>query len=90
MAAMGLSLKDFGSVGELAPEHQPEALCADVIDAYIVPTAHPSGVVSEATQGCGALLVPVGGSAAERLVADNPFYAFTTIPGEPTAATPIR
>ena len=88
MAAMGLSLKDFGSVGELAPEHQPEALCADVIDAYIVPTAHPSGVVSEATQGCGALLVPVGGSAAERLVADNPFYAFTTIPGGTYSGNP--
>jgi TRAP transporter TAXI family solute receptor len=88
IAAMGLSLKDFGSVGELAPEHQPEALCADVIDAYIVPTAHPSGVVAEATQGCGALLVPVSGSAAERLVADNPFYAFTTIPGGTYSGNP--
>ncbi len=88
MAAMGWNLKDFGSVGELAPEHQPEALCADVIDAYIVPTAHPSGIVSEATQGCGALLVPVSGSAAERLVADNPFYAFTTIPGGTYSGNP--
>jgi TRAP transporter TAXI family solute receptor len=88
MAAMGWSLKDFGSVGELTPEHQPEALCADVIDAYIVPTAHPSGVVAEATQSCGALLVPVGGTAAERLVADNPFYAFTTIPGGTYSGNP--
>ena len=81
MAAMGWSLKDLGSVGEFAPEREPAALCNDIIDAYIVPTAHPSGVVAEATQACGARLIPIVGAPAERLVADNPFYAFTTIPG---------
>ncbi len=81
MAAMGWSLKDLASVGELAPEHQPSALCNNAIDAYILPTAHPSGAVAEATQTCGARLIPIVGAPAERLVADNPFYAFTTIPG---------
>ncbi|MDF2765011.1 MAG: C4-dicarboxylate transporter substrate-binding protein [Rhodospirillales bacterium] len=81
LAAMGWSLKDLGTVAELAPEHQPSALCSGAIDAYILPTAHPSGAVAEATQGCGARLVPIIGAPAERLVSDNPFYAFTTIPG---------
>ncbi len=81
LAAMGWSLADLGAVGELAPEHQPSALCSGAIDAYILPTAHPSGAVAEATQGCGARLVPVTGAPAERLVSDNPFYAFATIPG---------
>jgi hypothetical protein len=81
LAAMGWSLKDLGTVAELAPEHQPSALCNGAIDAYILPTAHPSGAVAEATQGCGARLVPIIGAPAERLVTDNPFYAFATIPG---------
>lgn len=81
LAAMGWSLADLGTVAELAPEHQPSALCSGVIDAYILPTAHPSGAVAEATQGCGARLVPITGAPAERLVSDNPFYAFATIPG---------
>ncbi len=81
LAAMGWSLEDLGAVGELAPEHQPSALCHGAIDAYILPTAHPSGAVAEATQGCGARLVPITGAPAERLVSDNPFYAFITIPG---------
>ena len=81
LAAMGWGLKDLGAIGELAPDHQPSALCNGAIDAYILPTAHPSGAVAEAAQGCGARLVPVTGEPAERLVADNPFYAFTIIPG---------
>ncbi|HVG81398.1 MAG TPA: TAXI family TRAP transporter solute-binding subunit [Methylomirabilota bacterium] len=88
LAAMGWSLKDLGTVAELAPEHQPSALCNGAIDAYILPTAHPSGAVAEATQGCGARLVPITGAPAERLVADNPFYAFTTIPGGTYAGNP--
>jgi TRAP transporter TAXI family solute receptor len=78
LAAMGWSLKDLGTVAELAPEHQPSALC----------NAHPSGAVAEATQGCGARLVPITGAPAERLVGDNPFYAFTTIPGGTYAGNP--
>jgi uncharacterized protein len=81
LAAMGWGLKDLGAVAELAPEHQPSALCNGAIDAYIIPTAHPSGAVAEATQACGARLIPITGEAAERLVADNPFYSYATIPG---------
>ncbi|HXV23824.1 MAG TPA: TAXI family TRAP transporter solute-binding subunit [Alphaproteobacteria bacterium] len=81
LAAMDWSLQDLGAVAELAPEHQPSALCNGAIDAYILPTAHPSGAVAEATKGCGARLVPITGVPAERLVSDNPFYAFATIPG---------
>ena len=88
LAAMGWSLKDLGTVAELAPEHQPSALCNGVIDAYILPTAHPSRTVAEATQGCGARLVPITGTPAERLVTDNPFYAFATIPGGTYAGNP--
>ena len=88
LAAMGWSLKDLGTVAELAPEHQPSALCNGAIDAFILPTAHPSGAVAEATQGCGARLIAITGAPAERLVTDNPFYAFATIPGGTYAGNP--
>ena len=88
LAALGWGLKDLGAVAELAPDHQPSALCSGAIDAYILPTAHPSGAVAEATQGCGARLIPITGEPAERLVADNPFYAFTTIPGGTYSGNP--
>jgi uncharacterized protein len=88
LAALGWGLKDLGAVAELTPDHQPSALCSGAIDAYILPTAHPSGAVAEATQGCGARLIPITGEPAERLVADNPFYAFTTIPGGTYSGNP--
>jgi TRAP transporter TAXI family solute receptor len=88
LAAMGWGFKDLGAVAELAPEHQPSALCSGAIDAYIIPTAHPSGAVAEATQACGARLIPITGAPAERLVSGNPFYSYETIPGGTYSGNP--
>ena len=81
IVALGWNLKQLGAIAELAPEHQPSALCNGAIDAYILPTAHPSGAVAAATETCGARLVPIQGPTAERVVADNPFYSYASIPG---------
>jgi uncharacterized protein len=88
MVALGIGTKDLKELGELGPENQPAALCRGDIDAYIVPTAHPSGIVAAATETCGAHLVAVTGVPAEQLVADNPFYAFATIPGGTYSGNP--
>ena len=40
----------------------------------------PNAGVSVATDGCGAKILNLSGPVEQKLVADNPFYAFTTIP----------
>jgi len=40
----------------------------------------PNAGVSVATDGCDAYIVDLDGDVEQQLVADNPYYAFTTIP----------
>jgi len=78
---LGWSGQDFAEVTELSMEQQVDALCAGLIDAFIIPTSHPNGVVAAATEGCLGKLIDVAGPAVERLLAEWPFYAVAEIPG---------
>jgi TRAP transporter TAXI family solute receptor len=81
LTAMGWSTKDFSLASELkADEHGP-ALCDNKIDGFFYGVGHPSANIQDPTTACGAKLVAVTGSAVEKLVKDNPYYAYATIPG---------
>lgn len=41
---------------------------------------HPNGSIKEATTSCDAKLVPATGPKIDKIVADNPYYAFSTVP----------
>ena len=66
---------------DLAPNDQVEALCAGLIDAFVLPTSHPSGLVAAAAEGCLARLIPVEGAAVDDLLGRVPFFTRAQIPG---------
>jgi TRAP transporter TAXI family solute receptor len=81
LAAKGWTMADFSLASELKPAEQAAALGDNKVDAIIYTVGHPNGSIQEAVSTVEAVLVPVEGEAIDKLVADNPFYAYSTIPG---------
>lgn len=78
---MGWDARSFAATLELDPDQQAAALCEGRIDAFVFSLGHPAPSILEATSGCDAVLVPVTGQRISALVAVNPFYFETVIPG---------
>ncbi len=81
MNAMGWSKKDFQLVEELNASEQSFSLCNNRIQAMVYTVGHPNASVAKAVKLCDAALVSVTGPVIDKLVTENPFYAYTTIPG---------
>lgn len=81
MDAMGWTNADFKLASELKGSERSQALCDNKIDAFVYVVGHPSGSIKEATTSCDAKLVPATGAAIDKIVADNPYYAKSTVPG---------
>ncbi|EEB83585.1 TAXI family TRAP transporter solute-binding subunit [Roseobacter sp. GAI101] len=81
LAAKGWTMDDFALASELKPAEQAAALGDNKVDAIIYTVGHPNGSIQEAVSTVDAKLVPVEGEAIDKLVADNPFYAYATVPG---------
>jgi len=80
MKAYGTKKSDFKIATELTSTEQSKALCDGKIDAYGYTVGVPNAGVSIATDGCDAKIINLNTSVEKKLVADNPFYAFATIP----------
>ncbi len=78
---LGWDERDFAELSALPPGELADAICGGIVDALLMPTGHPNGVVGQATDRCGARLVPIEGPSVEMLLAAWPFYAPATIPG---------
>ena len=81
MDAKGWTLDDFALASELKAAEQAGALGDNKIDAMIYTVGHPAGAIQEATTTTDATLVNVEGDAIAKLVDENPYYAWATIPG---------
>jgi hypothetical protein len=81
MEAYGWSMDDFSQVSELQSSEQAQALCDNNVDAIVFTVGHPSGSIQEATTTCETVLVPVQSEIIDQLVEENPYYAYTTVPG---------
>lgn len=71
----------FAEADELKPTDAAKQLCEGKIDAMVFAAGHPNGLIQDITSNCGAKLIPVEGAEVDKLLADNPFYARTAIPG---------
>jgi TRAP transporter TAXI family solute receptor len=80
MAAKGMKKSDLKLASELKGSEQSKALCDNKIDAMIYVVGHPAGAIKEATTTCDSVLVDVTGPVIDKLVADNPYYKYTTVP----------
>jgi len=80
LGAMGWKNADFALASELkADEHGP-ALCDGKIDGFFFAVGHPSANIQDPTTTCGARLVSLTGAVVDKLVAEKPYYAKSTIP----------
>lgn len=80
MKAYGTKTSDFKVATELTSTEQSKALCDGKIDAYGYTVGVPNAGVSVATDGCDAKIISLSTDVEKKLVGENPFYAFATIP----------
>ena len=80
MDAMGWTNDSFKLASELKGSERSQALCDNKIDAFVYVVGHPNGSIKEATTSCDAKLISVTGPKIDKIVADNPYYAFSTVP----------
>lgn len=88
MAKLGWTLETFGAVSEIPPETLATALCSGQIDAFVFAIGQPALVIQEATNQCGAVLSGATGPEVDALVAGDPAYFATTVPGGLYAGNP--
>jgi hypothetical protein len=81
LAALGWTTKDLALATELDSREQIRALCGSELDAVVSVVGQPNRSIREMANSCDVALVPVTGPAIDRLVAANPYYWHTTIPG---------
>lgn len=79
--AMGHTNADLKLAAQMKSAETPGALCDNKIDAFFWLVGNPSALNKEATTTCDAVMVEVSGPAIDKLVKDNPFYRYATIPG---------
>ncbi|MCW8330295.1 TAXI family TRAP transporter solute-binding subunit [Photobacterium sp. SDRW27] len=88
MDAMGWTNADFKLTSELKGSERSQALCDNKIDAFVYVVGHPNGSIKEATTSCDAKLVSANGPAIDKIVAGNPYYAKSKVPGGMYKGTP--
>lgn len=81
MDAKGWDKNVFSLANELSASEQSLALCHDRVQAMVYVVGHPNASVAQAVDLCDAIIVPVTGPVVDRLLADNPYYARTQVPG---------
>lgn len=88
MESRGWTSHSFASATADKPDAAARALCEGKVDAMVFAAGHPNGLIQEITANCGAKLIPVEGKEVDKLLADNPYYARTAIPGGMYAGNP--
>jgi TRAP transporter TAXI family solute receptor len=81
MRAEGWSPSVFSLANDLPASQQSLALCHDRVQAMVYTVGHPNASVGQAAGLCNAVIVEVKNPSIDKLVAENPFYAYTEIPG---------
>ncbi|HSO18497.1 MAG TPA: TAXI family TRAP transporter solute-binding subunit, partial [Desulfosarcina sp.] len=81
MSALGWTKDDFKLASELKPDEHSKALCDNKIDAFVYTVGHPAGNIQEAASSCDVVLVDVSGPEVDKLVKENAYYRYATIPG---------
>ncbi|RME15028.1 MAG: TAXI family TRAP transporter solute-binding subunit [Alphaproteobacteria bacterium] len=81
MDAFGMTMDDFSLATEYKGSEMAKQICDNNIDAMIYTIGHPAAAIKEATTTCDVKLVSVEGAPIDKLVAENPYYSYATVPG---------
>ncbi|HTV68724.1 MAG TPA: TAXI family TRAP transporter solute-binding subunit [Rhizobiaceae bacterium] len=87
LAAYGLSEKDI-TPEYLKPGPSGEKMRDGSLDAFFFVGGFPAGAITELAASTAITLVPVSGPDAEKLIADNQFFATNTVPAETYTGVP--
>ncbi len=79
--AMGHTNDDLKLAAQMKSAETPGALCDNKIDAFFWLVGMPNGLNKEAATTCDTVFAEVSGPVVDKLVKDNPFYFYATIPG---------
>jgi len=78
--ALGWTRTDLKLAAEMKSAETAQALCDGKIDAYFWLVGHPSALTQESIASCASHLVNATGPAIDKLVKDNPYYRYASIP----------
>lgn len=81
LTGFGLDPAGFAATPAIAPPRLGQALCDGQIDAFLFTVGQPALPIQEATGTCGAMLIPVEGAPVAALLAAQPAFVATEIPG---------
>jgi uncharacterized protein len=92
METMGWTKENFQLAEGLNASEQSLALCHNRIEAMVYTVGHPNASVAKSVKLCNASIARVDGPEIDKLVADNPYYTYTDIPGSiyPGITEPVR
>jgi len=79
--AMGMQNSDLRLTAQMKSSETPSALCDNKIDAFFWLVGNPSALNKEAATTCDVTFANLEHPAIAKLIADNPFYRWATIPG---------
>lgn len=90
LAANGLRPADLARRDRVSVESSPSGLCSGYIDAFAVWSGHPSSLVTEAVNQCGAKVIGLDGPGMDEILRLHPEFsrlslAAHTYPGQDKA-----
>ncbi len=86
--AFGMKRSDLKLASELKASEMGQALCDNKIDAYFYVVGHPAGLIKETTSTCKAKIADIHGPEIDKLVKDNSYYRYASIPAGMYTGTP--
>ena len=86
--ALGKSNDDLGLVSQMKSSETPAALCDNKVDAVNWVAGHPLAGAKEASTTCDVVMVEVSGPKIDKLVKDNAYFRYATIPAGMYQGTP--
>jgi len=81
MKASGIAPGDFRSAVEMRFVDVDTALCDRRIDAFVFVGGHPNASIADASTECPVRIVGIAGPAVDGLLAAQPYYVKSEIPG---------
>lgn len=88
MRAKGWTKEDFKSMADLRAADQAKAICSGNIDALVIATGHPNGLVQEITSSCETKFININDDVIQKLIEGNPEFSKAIIPGGLYAGVP--
>jgi TRAP transporter TAXI family solute receptor len=81
MRAKGWTERDFKSFTSLTEDEQGPALCSGGVDAIVMTTGHPNGLVGDISKMCEIRILTIRDDIVDKFIAGNPEFSHTTIAG---------